>query len=48
MNFLAHALLAGDADADRVGGVIGDFVKGPLPAGLPPPLAASAAYTRAA
>ncbi len=37
MNFLAHALLAGPVVDDRVGGVIGDFVKGrlqPLPPGL--------------
>lgn len=37
MNFLAHAWLAGTDPFDRVGGVIGDFVKGPLeppPAGL--------------
>ncbi len=40
MNFLAHALLAGPRDADRLGGLIGDFVKGPLPAGLPQPVAA--------
>lgn len=43
MNFLAHALLAGTQPADRVGGVIGDFVKGrlePLPPGLSPALAA--------
>ncbi|NMG77086.1 ACP phosphodiesterase [Aromatoleum diolicum] len=40
MNFLAHAYLAGDAPADRLGGLIGDFVKGPLPAGLPPDIAA--------
>lgn len=39
MNFLAHALLAGESPADRLGGLIGDFVKGPLPAGLPPALA---------
>jgi acyl carrier protein phosphodiesterase len=39
MNFLAHALLAGPEPLDRLGGVIGDFVKGPLPAGLPPALA---------
>ena len=39
MNFLAHALLSGEVEADRVGGVMGDFVKGPLPAGLPPDLA---------
>ena len=47
MNFLAHALLAGDDDADRVGGVLGDFVKGPLPAGLPPALAGGVALHRA-
>lgn len=40
MNFLAHAFLAGDSPADRLGGLIGDFVKGPLPAGLPPEIAA--------
>jgi len=40
MNFLAHAWLAGDAPADRLGGLLGDFVKGPLPAGLPPDVAA--------
>ncbi len=39
MNFLAHAWLAGDLAADRVGGVIGDFVKGPLPGQLETPLA---------
>ena len=39
MNFLAHAWLAGASPADRVGGIIGDFVKGLLPAGLPPALA---------
>jgi len=47
MNFLAHALLAGDADADRIGGLMGDFVKGFLPAGLPPDLAAGVALHRA-
>ena len=41
MNFLAHAFLAGDDPALRVGGLIGDFVKGPLPAGLAPDLAGS-------
>ena len=40
MNFLAHAYLAGDAAADRVGGLMGDFVKGPLPGQLPDDLAA--------
>lgn len=33
MNFLAHAYLAGPEAADRLGGLLGDFVKGPL-AGL--------------
>lgn len=47
MNFLAHAVLAGDAEADRVGGLMGDFVKGPLPAGLPPALASGVALHRA-
>jgi acyl carrier protein phosphodiesterase len=43
MNFLAHVFLAGPLAADRVGGIIGDFVKGPLdplPPGLSPQLAA--------
>lgn len=40
MNYLAHAYLAGVLPADRVGGVMGDFVKGALPAGLPADLAA--------
>lgn len=40
MNFLAHALLAGPDPADRLGAMLGDFVKGPLPAGLPPEVAA--------
>lgn len=39
MNFLAHAWLAGESPADRLGGLMGDFVKGALPAGLPPALA---------
>ena len=47
MNFLAHALLAGNADADRIGGVLGDFVKGYLPAGLRPDLASGVALHRA-
>ena len=47
MNFLAHAFLAGDIETDRVGGVLGDFVKGPLPAGLPAGLAAGVALHRA-
>ena len=47
MNFLAHALFAGNADADRIGGVLGDFVKGYLPAGLLPDLASGVALHRA-
>ncbi len=40
MNFLGHALLAGPDPAMRLGGMLGDFVKGPLPAGLPHDVAA--------
>ena len=47
MNFLAHALLAGDAPALVVGGVVGDWIKGPLPAGLPEDLARGVALHRA-
>ena len=47
MNFLAHALLAGDAAADRVGGLMGDFIKGPLPSHLPRDLASGVALHRA-
>lgn len=47
MNFLAHAWLAGDLAADRVGGVIGDFVKGPLPGRLDLPLAEGVRLHRA-
>ena len=47
MNFLAHAVLAGDRNADRIGGLLGDFVKGILPAGLPADLAAGVALHRA-
>ncbi|HET7833459.1 MAG TPA: ACP phosphodiesterase [Gallionella sp.] len=47
MNFLAHALLAGDAPALIVGGVVGDWIKGPLPAGLPADLARGVALHRA-
>lgn len=46
MNFLAHLLLAGDAEADRLGAVMGDFVKGPLPGSLPPDLAEGVALHR--
>ncbi len=47
MNFLAHALLAGDDPALIVGGVVGDWIKGPLPAGLPEDLARGVALHRA-
>ncbi|PKO37386.1 MAG: DUF479 domain-containing protein [Betaproteobacteria bacterium HGW-Betaproteobacteria-6] len=47
MNFLAHAVLAGDEPALIVGGVVGDWIKGPLPAGLPPGLARGVALHRA-
>lgn len=46
MNYLAHLLLAGEASADQVGGLLGDFVKGPLPCGLPRDLAAGVALHR--
>jgi acyl carrier protein phosphodiesterase len=46
VNFLAHLLLAGDAEADRLGAVMGDFVKGPLPGSLPPDLAEGVALHR--
>lgn len=35
MNFLAHCLLAKPGDGFLAGGVLGDFVKGPIPAALP-------------
>jgi acyl carrier protein phosphodiesterase len=47
LNFLAHALLAGDEPALIVGGVIGDWIKGNLPAGLPDDLARGVALHRA-
>lgn len=47
MNFLAHALLGGDDPALVVGGVAGDWIKGPLPAGLPADLARGVALHRA-
>jgi acyl carrier protein phosphodiesterase len=47
MNFLAHAFLAGDDPALIVGGVIGDWIKGPLPGPLPPDLARGVALHRA-
>lgn len=47
MNFLAHALLAGDDPALIVGGVVGDWIKGPLPGALPADLAQGVALHRA-
>jgi acyl carrier protein phosphodiesterase len=47
LNFLAHALLAGDQPALIVGGVIGDWIKGPLPGPLPDDLARGVALHRA-
>ncbi len=47
MNFLAHALLAGDAPALIVGGVVGDWIKGTLPGVLPHDLAKGVALHRA-
>lgn len=46
MNFLAHLLLAGESEEDRLGAVMGDFVKGPLPGALPDALAAGVALHR--
>lgn len=40
MNYLAHLLLAGAEDTDRLGALMGDFVKGPLPGALNADLAA--------
>jgi acyl carrier protein phosphodiesterase len=47
LNFLAHALLAGEHPALIVGGVIGDWIKGPLPGVLPDDLARGVALHRA-
>lgn len=47
MNYLAHALLAGPGHADRLGALLGDFVKGPLPAGLPADVAEGVRLHRA-
>lgn len=46
MNFLAHALLAGDYPALVVGGVVGDWIKGPLPGSLPDDLSRGVALHR--
>jgi acyl carrier protein phosphodiesterase len=47
LNFLAHALFAGDDPALMVGGVIGDWIKGPLPGLLPADLAKGVVLHRA-
>jgi acyl carrier protein phosphodiesterase len=47
LNFLAHALLAGDTPALIVGGVVGDWIKGTLPGALPDDLAQGVALHRA-
>jgi len=47
LNFLAHALLAGDAPALVVGGVVGDWIKGHLPGTLSDDLAKGVALHRA-
>lgn len=47
MNFLAHALLAGEDPALLVGGVVGDWIKGTLPGVLPDDLAKGVALHRA-
>lgn len=46
MNYLAHVYLAGAVESDRLGGLLGDFVKGPLPGRLSPALAAGVALHR--
>lgn len=46
MNFLAHLLLAGGEQAHQIGGLLGDFVKGPLPGSLPADLALGVALHR--
>jgi acyl carrier protein phosphodiesterase len=47
LNFLAHALLAGDEPALIVGGVVGDWIKGTLPGALPDDLARGVVLHRA-
>ena len=46
MNYLAHVLLAGPTPAYRLGAMLGDFVKGPLPGALALPLADGVALHR--
>jgi acyl carrier protein phosphodiesterase len=47
MNFLAHAWLAGPEEAYRLGGLLGDFIKGPVPDNLPPGVAEGVRLHRA-
>jgi len=47
MNFLAHAWLAGPDDAYCAGGLLGDFIKGPVPSSLPPGVAEGVRLHRA-
>lgn len=46
MNYLAHAYLAGDDESYRLGGILGDFVKGPLTADWPVEVAQGIALHR--
>lgn len=47
MNFLAHAWLAGPLEAHRLGGLLGDFIKGPVPVSLAPEVAEGVRLHRA-
>jgi len=47
MNFLAHAWLAGPDEGYRAGGLMGDFIKGPVPATLSAGVAAGVRLHRA-
>lgn len=47
MNYLAHILLSGDNPDCQVGGLLGDFVKGPLRGELPAPIEAGIKLHRA-
>lgn len=47
MNYLAHLLLARNSDDALLGSLMGDFVRGPIPAHLPATIRASIAEHRA-
>lgn len=47
MNFLAHAWLAGPQEDYRLGGLLGDFIKGPVSDSLPPGVAEGVRLHRA-